>query len=195
MPSSTFSRTLERPTLPSIHTLDLPFMSKAPVESHESYRQSSRSSKHHANAMRKVSTSSSNTSASRSPSPCYASSSRESSPTASVVSSSSTSSTSSRSSTASNRQVRLVPCSFDEADAIIVVPSSASFTLPIPSPSTPPGQPLLLVGAAMQSFVRHPQRETSKSARVHPYRIVPTAGSTHSRRSSVASMVSLPVLP
>jgi hypothetical protein len=74
-------------------------------------------------------------------------------------------------------KLRLVPCPLDVANAIVLV------TPPIPNPShesaSPPeaeikdkqGQAFLLVGPAMNRF-RHPQRQLSKGARVHPYRIV-----------------------
>ncbi|KAF6745370.1 hypothetical protein DFP72DRAFT_1077524 [Ephemerocybe angulata] len=159
------SRTSERPTLPSIHSLDLPFMN-------DSYEKT-----HSIRSMypRKTSTSSSNTSMSRSPSP-----------------SPSVSTTSSRDSTMSptkdtfpmhagqQRKLRLVPCPFEEAEAIIVVPDTTS-------PSLAEG-PRLLVGSAARAF-RNPQRRVTKGARVHPYRISGVVSSTTtSRRSSMASM-------
>ncbi|KAH0826670.1 hypothetical protein J3R83DRAFT_5058 [Lanmaoa asiatica] len=61
------------------------------------------------------------------------------------------------------RKIRLVPTSFENADAVVLIsPPSAS--------NTPSPQPLLLVGPALQRL-RHPQRQLAKGARLHPYRI------------------------
>ncbi|EAU89556.1 hypothetical protein CC1G_02445 [Coprinopsis cinerea okayama7 len=193
---SSFKRTSERPTLPSIHTLDLPFVPKAS----SSYDTSGKSDRdiwaprsRYAHGLRKSSTSSSTTSMSRSPSPSYPSS-RASSPASSSASSDSFFPSPPTSATMPAGQVRLVPCSFEEANAIIVMPTTSTNSAPSSTGKTSQQQqqPLLLVGSAMQQYVklRHPQREMSKNARVHPYKIMPSNGGSLSRRSSVASLVS-----
>ncbi|KAF8551660.1 hypothetical protein OG21DRAFT_1512495 [Imleria badia] len=61
------------------------------------------------------------------------------------------------------RKIRLVPTSFENADAVVLV-------LPPSVPNAPPPQPLLLVGPAL-ARLRHPQGQLARGARVHPYRI------------------------
>ncbi|KAK0192714.1 hypothetical protein F5146DRAFT_1041169 [Armillaria mellea] len=72
---------------------------------------------------------------------------------------------------------RLVPCTLDAADAVVVVPPpDAPYIPPLSALQTsaghaPPSQALFLVGPALQQF-RQPYRPLSKGARVHPYRIL-----------------------
>lgn len=62
------------------------------------------------------------------------------------------------------RKIRLVPTSFENADAVVLV-------LPPSAPNAPPPQPFLLVGPAL-ARLRQPQRKLAKGSRIHPYRIV-----------------------
>ncbi|PBK67435.1 hypothetical protein ARMSODRAFT_1085969 [Armillaria solidipes] len=72
---------------------------------------------------------------------------------------------------------RLVPCPLDAADAVVVVPPpDAPYIPPLSALQTsaghaPPSQALFLVGPALQQF-RQPHRPLAKGARVHPYRIL-----------------------
>lgn len=73
---------------------------------------------------------------------------------------------------------RLVRSTFENADAVLIVPPpSAPFVPPLSSIArAPKGQGLLLVGEAMHQHLRHPQRNLAKGARMHPYRIVRVDG-------------------
>ena len=90
---------------------------------------------------------------------------------------------------------RLVPCSLDIADAVILVPASNAYPIPnLPNyvPRTGHGRGLLLVGPALQQ-IRQPQRQLAKGARIHPYRLVRgenNAQTQNSRRSSIISITS-----
>ncbi|KAK0452342.1 hypothetical protein EV421DRAFT_2030948 [Armillaria borealis] len=72
---------------------------------------------------------------------------------------------------------RLVPCPLDAADAVVVVPPpDAPYIPPLSALQTsaghaPPSQALFLVGPALQQF-RQPHRPLAKGARVHPYRVL-----------------------
>ncbi|KAJ6500399.1 hypothetical protein C8R45DRAFT_977512 [Mycena sanguinolenta] len=153
----------ERPTLPPLHTLNLLPASYAqrrgssPYDSYErpcqrlNVPQSSWS-------RRRVSTSSSETS-------------RTPSPTPSGVSSCSSASSNS-SPTSPSKKLTLVPSSFEDAQAIVVIP-----------PPGTPGQGLLLMGPALE-HLRHPQRRIAKGTRLHPYRF---AGRRASHESTLPS--------
>lgn len=75
------------------------------------------------------------------------------------------------------RKVRLVPTSFENATAVVLVLTPSS-------PNAPPPKLLLLVGPAL-ARLRHPQRQIANGARIHPYRIArpadrrPAAGPGH----------------
>ncbi|KAG0706918.1 hypothetical protein DFH29DRAFT_1076646 [Suillus ampliporus] len=172
-----------RPTLPPLHTLDLPRgkTQLPPVDalydSYEFKRQIPRlhipSQCAHARQNRQVSISSST-------------SSRTPSPTPSPLSSSS-----SRSSTSGGQtpKIRLVPTTLEHADAVVIVPPpDAPHMHPLSGVTNlkQRAQPLLLVGPALQ-HIRHPQRQIAKGARLHPYRIV---RSPADRRFSIASKTS-----
>ncbi|KAJ7774474.1 hypothetical protein DFH07DRAFT_1056886 [Mycena maculata] len=161
----------ERPTLPSLHTLNLlpPSYAQRPGGSspYDSYERPScprpNVAQHSWPYKRRVSTSSS-TSRTPSPTPSDASSSASSSPTS-----------------PSKSKLTLIPSSFADADAVVVVP-----------PPNGAGQSLLLMGPALE-HLRHPQRQISKGTRLHPYRFAPSADSSRrisSRRTSVSSSVS-----
>ncbi|KAJ7185776.1 hypothetical protein C8R46DRAFT_1342973 [Mycena filopes] len=88
--------------------------------------------------------------------------SRTPSPTPSDCSSSSTSSTSTSPTSPHPRsKLRLVPSSFADADAVVVIP-----------PSGASGQSLLLTGPAL-ARLRSRQRPLAEGTRVHPYRFAP----------------------
>ncbi|KAJ7604001.1 hypothetical protein DFH06DRAFT_1349843 [Mycena polygramma] len=65
----------------------------------------------------------------------------------------------------SNTKLTLVPSSFADADAIVVIPPPGTPHVP----GTRPGQGLLLTGPALERL-RHPQRQIAKGTRLHPYR-------------------------
>ncbi|KAI0935120.1 hypothetical protein AcV7_004014 [Taiwanofungus camphoratus] len=176
-----------RPTLPPIHTLGLPYMSPIGVPNlHDFHDPNDFSNIVPADVNRDwsrsrqtsvSSTLSSGASSSRSVSPCDAQPS------------------SLRSSfTASFPGFSLVRTTFDNANAIIVVPppiaphtsddsdgSPSSPTLP-PLDNSERGKAFLLVGPAVE-HLRHPQRRITKGARMHPYRITRRS----SRRASTSS--------
>ncbi|KAF8960299.1 hypothetical protein BDZ97DRAFT_1922213 [Flammula alnicola] len=171
-----------RPTLPSIHTLDLPLLARpthpnVKYEFQDNARYSpltTHTNKHHYD--RKVSTSSSRTS---SPSP----------PPNSPVSDSDLPYTPDASPSPTTK-FRLVPCPLETADAIIFIPPPGAPRVPhapnyVPRHGT--GQGVLLVGSSWQ-HLRNPQRPLAKGARIHPYRIVRGENTTKSRRSSVVSI-------
>ena len=133
---------------------------------------------------RQVSTSSSHTSASRTISP---------SPSPSL---SDLDSEINRSNPHSDTKFRLVPCPLEIADAVILIPAPNVYPIPniLPNyvPRTGRGQGLLLVGPALQQ-IRQPQRQLTKGARIHPYRVVRGENNTqtqNSRRSSIISITS-----
>ncbi|KAI9569914.1 hypothetical protein HD554DRAFT_2170906 [Boletus coccyginus] len=70
------------------------------------------------------------------------------------------------------RKVRLVPTSFENADAVVLVP-------PPSAPNVPPPPPLLLVGPAL-ARLRHHQCQLAKGARIHPYRVARGPSDQHS---------------
>lgn len=192
MMNSSASSASVRPTLPPLHTLHLPRGNlkslKIPGQFtridalHDSYelrRQIPRlhipsSQYSHSCQNRQVSISS------------PTSSCTSSSPTPSPFSSSCPS-TSGRQST----KIRLVPTTFEHADAIVVIPApDAPYVHPLSGVTNPkqPAQPLLLVGPALQRL-RQPQRPLAKGARLRPYRIV---RSPADRRFSIASTTTKP---
>ncbi|KAJ6482167.1 hypothetical protein C8R47DRAFT_1218143 [Mycena vitilis] len=104
----------------------------------------------------------------------WSSTSRAPSPTPSDASS--RTSSSSRSSPVSTK-LTLIPSSFADADAIVVIPPPGTPHVP----GTRPGQGLLLTGPALERL-RHPQRQIAKGTRLHPYRFADR------RASSVLSL-------
>jgi len=173
----------DRPTLPSIHTLNLPFPPR-PKQTHVKYQNHNNlicsPLNHHG---RQVSTSSSRTSASRtispSPSPPFNDADSEIN----------------NSNSHTDTKFRLVPCPLDIADAVILVPAPHAYPTPnLPNyvPRSGHGQGLLLVGTALQQ-IRQPHRQLAKGARIHPYRVVRGENNTptqNSRRSSIISITS-----
>jgi len=194
-----------RPTLPPIHTLNLPLLSR-PKHTHVKYqhhdnlvrlcyllshrsdlsnaflfppqRCSPLNASHDHHHGRQVSTSSSQTSASCAVSP---------SPSPSDADSEMNHSNS------TGTKLRLVPCPLEMADAVILVPPPDDAhhipNLPNYVPRSGHGQGLLLVGPALQ-HVRQPQRQLAKGARIHPYRVVRGENTQNSRRSSIMSITS-----
>lgn len=171
-----------RPTLPPLHTLCLP-RGKTQLprvdalhDSYELKRQIPRlrmpSQHSHSRQNRQVSISSSMSSRTPSPTPSPLSSS--SSPT----------------SGGQSTKFRLVPTTFEHADAIVVIPApDAPHVHPLSGVTDlkQPAQPLLLVGPALQRL-RQPQRQLAKGARLHPYRIL---RSPADRRFSIASITTI----
>ncbi|KAJ7689398.1 hypothetical protein B0H17DRAFT_1202291 [Mycena rosella] len=132
---SSYTSANERPTLPPLHTLNLLPPTYRRYDSLCAGRRAS-----------------SCTSSSRTPSP-----------TPSDLSSSSSSSASSSPLSAYARgKLTLVPSSFADADAVVVVP-------PPSAADAKHGKPLLLTGAAL-AHLRHPQRQIARGTRLHPYR-------------------------
>ncbi|KAJ7629355.1 hypothetical protein DFH06DRAFT_1480356 [Mycena polygramma] len=107
------------------------------------------------------------------------STSRTPSPTPSDASFRTSSSSSSSPTSPSNSKLTLVPSSFADADAIVVIPPPGTPHVP----GTRPGQGLLLTGPALQ-LLRRPQRQIAKGTRLHPYRF---AGRRASNASSLSS--------
>ncbi|KAJ7269661.1 hypothetical protein C8J57DRAFT_318099 [Mycena rebaudengoi] len=174
----------ERPTLPPLHTLDLPtpYLHRRQGSPYDSPERPScprlNVPRHSWSHNRRVSTSSS-TSRTPSPTPSDASTS---------------SSTMSHCSPSSPSKMRLVPSSFADANAILVIPPPETPYIPditsacrSPLESARAGQGLLLFGSAME-HLRHPQRQLAKGARLHPYRIMRVGEG--SRRTSVSSSMS-----
>jgi len=165
-----------RPTLPPLHTLDLP-RGKIQLpridelyDSHEFKRQVPRlrvPSHEYAHTRQNRQVSISSSTSSRTPSPSSLSSCCPS--------------TSGRRST----KMRLVPTTFEHADAVVLVlPPDAVHMHPLSGiTNLKPAQPLLLVGPALQ-HLRNPQRQMARGARLHPYRIVRNPAD---RRFSIAS--------
>ncbi|KAF9480610.1 hypothetical protein BDN70DRAFT_877450 [Pholiota conissans] len=174
-----------RPTLPSIHSLDLPLLTRATLPNVQYVTQLNACPVHiPSNRMyhdRNVSTSSSNTNISRSPSPASPQdgSASPSTPTP---------------------KFRLVPCEMENADAVILVPppgadadvhgTTSSSSLAVQQQGKNKG--ILIVGSAWHTLCRNPKRPLAKGARIHPYRIV--RGDDKSRRNSVISVTAVPVL-
>ncbi|KAJ6542276.1 hypothetical protein B0H10DRAFT_1970588 [Mycena sp. CBHHK59/15] len=165
---SSYTSSSERPTLPPLHTLDLPtpYVQRRPAYDSSCPRLNV---PHPSSYHRRVSTSSSSTSRTPSPTPSDASSSSPTSPS----------------------KIRLVPSSFEDATAILLIPPPDAPYIPgvisvsAPSPEGPrSGQGLLLFGSAMERL-RHPLRQIAKGARLHPYRVVRVGEG--SRRSSMSS--------
>jgi hypothetical protein len=81
------------------------------------------------------------------------------------------------------------------ADAVILIPAPNAYPIPNLSsyvPQTGHGQGLFLVGHALQ-YIRQPQRQLARGARIHPYRVVRGENNTQtqdSRRSSIISITS-----
>ncbi|PPR06808.1 hypothetical protein CVT26_003834 [Gymnopilus dilepis] len=179
MPSTKFTTEMEgRPTLPSIHTLDL-FSHSSPrnvkYDTHNNLRQNNAGLVHHHS--RQFSSSSSQTSASRrtSPSPSYNSDSESdgdlSSPRGSQC----------------PTKLRLAPCAIEQAEAIIVVsdaPIGAQGSDYAPRQGK---HSVLLMGPSIQRF-RNPQRTLAKGVRVHPYRVVRNNQTSDLRRPSLISI-------
>ncbi|KAF7338609.1 hypothetical protein MVEN_02087200 [Mycena venus] len=149
----------ERPTLPPLHTLNLLPASYAKRLGGSPYASYERPCQRlnvpqHSWSRRRVSTSTSSTT-SRSPSPTPSDASSRTS----------ASSTSSPTSPLKSSKLTLVPSSFEDAEAIVVIPPPDAPHVP----GTRPGQGLLLMGPALE-HVRHPQRRIAKGTRLHPYR-------------------------
>ncbi|KAJ7605524.1 hypothetical protein DFH06DRAFT_1348654 [Mycena polygramma] len=170
---SSYASSSERPTLPPLHTLNLlpgPASYAPRPQSSSAYDSYDRScprldeSQHSWAHARRVSTSTSS------------SSSRMSSPTPSDASSASSSSTS-PTSFSRDAKLTLVPSSFADAEAVVVVPPSDCQSQP---------QTLLITGRALANL-RQGQRPLAKGTRVHPYRFA--HASSRSRRASSASSV------
>lgn len=169
-----------RPTLPSIHTLNLPLLA-SPTSANVKYQNHDNSrwtpshpphnKPHHHD--RQVSTSSSNTSSSRNSSP---------SPSDSEI-------------PPSRTKFRLVPCPLETADAAIVVSPPGTPYYPytpnyVPRAGKPEG--FLCMGPVALSQLRSPRRAHPKGFRIHPYKIV-RGPTTSPRRTSVISIISNPV--
>ncbi|KAH7886985.1 hypothetical protein F5I97DRAFT_1088608 [Phlebopus sp. FC_14] len=171
-----------RPTLPPLHTLDLPRGKTQLPRIHELYDLddlSYQTSRLHLPDLpyqrqtRQVSVSSSTSSRTPSPTP---------SPTDGTIRPSIPMSSGKPSS-----KMRLIPTTLENADAVVVIPPADAQHIPplfgIPPTKQGP-QTLLLVGPALQ-YLRHPQRRLAKGARVHPYRIVRGPTDPHARRTSI----------
>ncbi|KAJ7064959.1 hypothetical protein C8F01DRAFT_1128931 [Mycena amicta] len=143
----------ERPTLPPLHTLNLLPESYLPRRTYDSYDPMARLHVPHRSwqSHRRVSTSSSST---RTPSPSPSDASTSSSP-----------------SKPNAAKLTLIPCSFEDADAVIVVPSSGK--------ALPDNKGFLLTGQALTQLR---QRTMPKDVRMHPYRFTPSG----SRRTSAS---------
>jgi len=171
----------ERPTLPSIHALNLPLFSR-PKHTQLKYQNyehnmgcsplNAPNDYHHS---RQVSTSSSHMSVSRTISP----------------SPSPNSDADSQSNPDTGTKLRLVPCPLETADAVILIPPPEDIHHNTPNyvSRSGHGQGLLLFGPALH-HVRQPQRQLAKGARIHPYRVVRGENTQNSRRSSVISITS-----
>ncbi|KAJ7918473.1 hypothetical protein B0H13DRAFT_2269166 [Mycena leptocephala] len=162
MPS--YSSSAERPALPPLRTLNLLPTSCAqhqggsPYDSYEASCPRLHVPQHSWLPSRRVSTSTS----------------RTPSPTPSDTPSN-TSSTSSPTSPSNNPKLTLIPSSFADAEAVIVISP--------PGAPNVPGQALLLTGPALKRL-RHAQRRLAQGTRVHPYRF---GGHRTFRRASIAS--------
>ncbi|KAF8190456.1 hypothetical protein BJ912DRAFT_965156 [Pholiota molesta] len=173
----------ERPTLPSIHTLELPLLTRstlsnvqyAPEINARPIRFNVPTNK--MNHDRRVSTSSSATSSSRSSSPT--------SPPDGF---------SSRLPSTLPPNFRLVPCEMENAEAVILFPPPGAQDANVSNYSTHNGKGggILLVGPALHKICRNPQRPLAKGARVHPYRVALGENPNKSRRASVISVTAFP---
>ncbi|KAJ8462132.1 hypothetical protein ONZ45_g18047 [Pleurotus djamor] len=176
----------ERPTLPPLHTLDLPVpfvrRSSSP-DSDSSYdlndAMSSTKNYHHS---RRVSMLSSTSSRTPSPTPSDDRLDTTTSRTNKIklptlpshpsltIQSPSTPARRIRP-TVNPGRIRLIPCSMDEAEAVVVVPGPGVQNIPSIAAlaAKKPSQAMLLVGPAL-AHVRG--REPLRGARVHPYRFL-----------------------
>ncbi|PFH49565.1 hypothetical protein AMATHDRAFT_4782 [Amanita thiersii Skay4041] len=174
-----FSSASSRPILPPLQSLNLPIpvmraaLAYEDASDHESCRAPLKSTRNH---NRHVSISSSITS--RSPSPLQSGCSAAQPP----VSRSPAPSPTNESTGRGDLKFRLVPCSFESADAFVYVPPSGTASSVTTTVSNDmKGQelgarPLLLVGPAVTEL-RQPSQKLAKGARVHPYRIVRSTSS------------------
>jgi len=193
MPASrSMAKSTERPTLPSIHALNLLSLSKhdnVQYDHHDimvnwfhlmnflafnahTFVQTRRASVAH---NRRVSTSSSQT----------CSSSRNASPTPSMED------MSSPTTPTTPQKLRLAPCSLEEADAIICVyprRKSTDFDDSFISPQQGKGctATVLYTGASVEKF-RRSYRGSEKGCAVHPFRVIDPR-SIEARRASVISL-------
>ncbi|PPQ84078.1 hypothetical protein CVT25_003598 [Psilocybe cyanescens] len=169
-----------RPTLPSIHTLNLPLLSgpAGPNVSYQNHNNLQRISNHAGRHARNFSTSSSVTNESRnnSPSPSPNVGENPANPFA------------------SGRPVRLRACTLEEADAIIFVgpatevPQKSNYA---PRQFKEPS--MLIFGPNVDDYRKNP-RPIAKGSRIHPYRIVRSPSPTiNGRRSSVVTITPLPM--
>ncbi|KAH9478379.1 hypothetical protein JR316_0008833 [Psilocybe cubensis] len=193
-----------RPTLPSIHTLNLPMLSGSgsarpltpPNVQHENYDQSNNSHKFVPRHSRNFSTSSSTTNDSREASPVLQHARNFSTSSTATNESRNFSpvpfdpSANPRNPFASGKPVRVRACSIDEADAIFLVKSHSSL---VPARSGPPfSEPhILLFGNTIQQF-RNGSITIAKGTRVHPYRVVRRPSPSNGR---VPSVVIHPIAP
>lgn len=181
--STATSSACERPTLPPLHTLNLPHLTRKPAHLYDSYElQPSCPRLHVPQKYHRSSSPSTNTST---PSPSHSlSCSPSSSRPSRSHSPNSAASTIKTPTPTTTRKLRLIPCSLETADAVILVTSPGAPYIPLKAGSNNPNSnALLLVGSALEKF-RHPQRTITKGARVHPYRFAHAPGS---RRGSEAS--------
>ncbi|KAG7093709.1 hypothetical protein E1B28_007363 [Marasmius oreades] len=169
-----------RPTLPSLHSLDLPTLSPAiprPSTSPYALYDNGRHSQPQPQRPRQRQFS---TSSSRTPSPSLSESTDRQKTFMTAVASTFPPHLLPQS---KGPDLRLIPCSsVDDADAVVFVPPR-SLTLPAEQ-----NQALLLVGPALSQF-RHPQRQIAKGARIHPYKFARSNDRTQMRRVSSSSSV------
>ncbi|KAF9467841.1 hypothetical protein BDZ94DRAFT_1318390 [Collybia nuda] len=170
----------ERPTLPPLHTLDLPNPTSMKPRLHGAQLRHEFYDQYPRYNIRQVSDSSSSTS-------------RTSSPTPSI---SPMSGAHALPSLPSNRRqtVLFYPCSLEEADAALLIPPPSAPYVPRVSDlgtSSPFQQKqnkcLLLTGPRLDEL-RRPGRQLAKGARIHPYRLAMRGNTT--RRLSESSMQS-----
>ncbi|KAK1232932.1 hypothetical protein PQX77_003945 [Marasmius sp. AFHP31] len=172
-----------RPTLPSLHTLDLPTLSSSkpqlpglPHAIHDYGRLSRSIHAPHAQRQRPRQFS---TSSSRTPSPTLS----ERTGDQSFASTSATTLTPHLLSQTKRPDLRLIPCSsIEEADAVVFVPPRS---LQGPNEQS---SALLLVGPSLNEL-RHPQRKIAKGARIHPYKFARRTDVPSMRRTSSSSSV------
>ncbi|KAJ7118626.1 hypothetical protein C8R43DRAFT_1241812 [Mycena crocata] len=175
---SSHSSSSQRPTLPPLHTLNLLPPSYAQQRRGESpYDSYDRPSCPRLNVPehlwpynRRASTSSS--SRTPSPTPSDASSSASSSPTS-----------------PSKSKLTLIPSSFEDADAIVVIPPPGASLDIAPGAQSKPGQALLLLGFSLKRLHHH-QCQIAKGTRMHPYRFAGDASCRTSRRPPISSSLS-----
>ncbi|KAF4564509.1 hypothetical protein EYR40_010674 [Pleurotus pulmonarius] len=170
--SSLFSG--ERPTLPPLNTLDTSKGRRDSTPPHNYNLYAPSLSMNNMTHSRRVSTFSSTSSRTPSPTPSDPSDNPTSQiklPTipshpSLVVASPSTPSRRVRP-TVHPGKFRLVPCTLDVAEAVVLVPPPDAPKLP----SNKPGQALLLVGPAL-NHLRQPKLQIARGARIHPYRFL-----------------------